>query len=186
MDNGATCRARAMPGTAVLRIVVSSACMKNATATSHGNSEPEVGDGVGSGSALLTRSSRSAAAAAYAGYPGRRGLWRRCGSTVRAWEGGRHLAQPRQQLLHLRQLEVALGANEVVGAGAGQQLRARPHEAPVVDILRGERPARQREALALLGGRQHGERIIEGGATLAPIAFRCRMPPHAPGLIRGS
>jgi len=31
-----------MFGTAVLRIVVSRACMKNATATSHGNSGPGV------------------------------------------------------------------------------------------------------------------------------------------------
>ena len=38
MLSGATPRARAMLGTAVLRIVVSSACMKNATATSHGSS----------------------------------------------------------------------------------------------------------------------------------------------------
>src|ERR1700751_2671248 len=183
MDSGATCGAGAILGAAVLRIVVSSACMKNATATSHGNSEREVADDVSSGAALLTRSSRSTAAAAYAGCPGRHGLLRRRGSTVRAWEGRRHPAQPREQPLHFRQLEVALGANEIVGARTGQQLRARPHEAAVVDILRGERPARQREALALLGGREHGERIIEGGATLAPIAFRSRMPPDAPGLI---
>ena len=38
MDSGATCRALAMFGTAVLRIVVSSACMKKAMATSHGSS----------------------------------------------------------------------------------------------------------------------------------------------------
>jgi hypothetical protein len=35
--SGITSIARAMAGTAVLRMVVSSACMKNATATSHGN-----------------------------------------------------------------------------------------------------------------------------------------------------
>src|SRR5580704_4173521 len=38
MLRGATPSAWAMLGTAVFRIVVSSACMKNATATSHGNS----------------------------------------------------------------------------------------------------------------------------------------------------
>src|SRR5579863_9670810 len=37
MLRGATSSARAMLGTAVLRMVVSSACMKNATATSHGS-----------------------------------------------------------------------------------------------------------------------------------------------------
>src|SRR5208283_859296 len=38
MLSGATPRARAIAGTAVFRIVVSSASMKNATATSHGSS----------------------------------------------------------------------------------------------------------------------------------------------------
>ena len=36
MLNGAMASALAIAGTAVFRIVVSSACMKNATATSHG------------------------------------------------------------------------------------------------------------------------------------------------------
>ena len=38
MLSGVTSIAWAMAGTAVLRIVVSSDCMKNATATSHGSS----------------------------------------------------------------------------------------------------------------------------------------------------
>ena len=38
MLNGTTCRAEEIAGTAVLRIVVSSDSIKNATATSHGNS----------------------------------------------------------------------------------------------------------------------------------------------------
>src|SRR5690349_11616944 len=37
MSSGVTCIACAIAGTAVLRIVVSSDCMKNATATSHGS-----------------------------------------------------------------------------------------------------------------------------------------------------
>src|SRR5580693_1140690 len=45
MLRGATPSARAMPGTAVLRMVVSSACMKKATATSHGSSRREASSG---------------------------------------------------------------------------------------------------------------------------------------------
>ena len=46
MLSGATCRALAIVGTAVFRIVVSSDSMKNATATSHGTSHlPELLNG---------------------------------------------------------------------------------------------------------------------------------------------
>src|SRR5262249_23130474 len=50
MLSGATSRACAMLGTAVLRMVVSSDCMKNATATSHGSS------GLGGGAASVCSS----------------------------------------------------------------------------------------------------------------------------------
>ena len=45
MLSGATLSASAMAGTAVFRIVVSSDSMKNATATSHGNSRLPEADG---------------------------------------------------------------------------------------------------------------------------------------------
>ena len=51
MLKGATPRALAIAGTAVFRIVVSNACMKNATATSHGKkrftASMEIADGTG-------------------------------------------------------------------------------------------------------------------------------------------
>src|SRR5580698_1695880 len=59
MLRGATCSAAAIVGTAVLRIVVSSDSMKNATAISHGSSRLLVGasegcaEGVSSGSGGL-------------------------------------------------------------------------------------------------------------------------------------
>src|ERR1700733_3915350 len=46
MLRGATPRAEEMVGTAVLRIVVSSDSIKNATATSHGRSRLEVSEGL--------------------------------------------------------------------------------------------------------------------------------------------
>src|SRR5580704_736289 len=55
MLSGATASARAMLGTAVLRIVVSSACMKNATATSHGSSSRRAPPAAVGSSVALTR-----------------------------------------------------------------------------------------------------------------------------------
>ena len=54
MLSGATPRAAEMAGTAVLRIVVSSDSMKNATATSHGRSRLAVFDGSHEEGGLIT------------------------------------------------------------------------------------------------------------------------------------
>src|SRR5215469_371229 len=54
MLSGAIPRAWAMPGTAVLRMVVSSACMKKATATSHGSSRRGAAPLAGTSSAALS------------------------------------------------------------------------------------------------------------------------------------
>src|SRR5579863_2585031 len=61
MLSGATPSACAIPGTAVLRIVVSSACMKKATATSHGSSARETSGRTGNGSSGVGMSFRHGA-----------------------------------------------------------------------------------------------------------------------------
>src|SRR5260370_15209 len=60
MLSGVTSIACAIVGTAVLRIVVSSDCMKKATATSHGNSRLVVSVGVGGGAMVVAMVSRGA------------------------------------------------------------------------------------------------------------------------------
>jgi hypothetical protein len=57
MLSGATPRAAEMAGTAVLRIVVSSDSMKNATATSHGNILLAAADGACGGGDLSDEAS---------------------------------------------------------------------------------------------------------------------------------
>src|ERR1700684_3610428 len=81
MLSGTTCNALAIAGSAVLRIVVSSDSMKNATATSHGSTRfadtVRAGVGIGRRGVGLRRGG-GGGAAQYA-YP------RRCSPSVRNW-----------------------------------------------------------------------------------------------------
>jgi hypothetical protein len=90
---------------------------------------------------------------------------------VGLWKGRGHLAQPFEQVLQLRQRQVAFGADEIIGSRAGHNPLARAHDAAVGEILRGQRPACEGQTLTLLGPRKHGQRIVEGGAALVPVGF---------------
>src|SRR6185369_2329244 len=92
--------------------------------------------------------------------------------------------QPFEQVLHLGQREITLGAYEVIGPGAGHHLFARAHEASGGEVPRDQCPAGERQTLTLLGCGKYGQGVVERRAAFAPVHRGSGAQPEIPGFIR--